>query len=117
MFGIVAKDLKYRYNTSMDFLTFKTFISPTVLIVFYYMGAIVMPIFVWFASRWLMKKIDLVEQSYQKSKKMVWATMSLRYKILSIVLFIMMFLFMELLWRMAFEFLIAYMQIRDALVK
>jgi len=101
----------------MDFLAFKTFISPTALIFFYYMGAIVMPIFVWFASRWFMKKIGFIEQGYQKGKKVVWATMSLKYKLLFMAMFVMMFLFMELMWRMMFEFLIAYMQMWEALVK
>ena len=101
----------------MDFLTFKSFISPTILVVFYYMGAIVMPFFVWFTSRWLMKKILFLEQSYEKSKKLVLATVNLKYKVLFGLFFLMIFLFMELLWRMMFEFLIAYMQIWEALVK
>ena len=101
----------------MDFLAFKSFISPMALIFFYYMGAVIMPIFVWFVSRWLMKKIGFIEQGYQQSKKVVWATVSLPYKIFFMVMFVMMFLFMELMWRMMFEFLIAYMQIWEALVK
>ena len=99
-----------------DFLTFKTFISPTALIVFYYMGAIVMPLFIWFFSRWIMKKITMMEQSYQVAKNMGWGSLTLKHKILFIVLFVMIFLFMQVLWRMMFEFLIAYMQIREALV-
>ena len=63
----------------MDFLTFKTFISPIALIVFYYMGAIVMPIFGWFFSRWLMKKIGFVEKGYQESKKVASMIFSLKY--------------------------------------
>ncbi len=101
----------------MDFLTFKTFISPVALIVFYYMGAVVMPIFIWFSSRWIMKKITFMEKGYQEGKKIVWAMVSWRYKLLCGVLCLMMFLFMELMWRMMFEFLIAYMQIWEALVK
>jgi len=100
----------------IDFLLFKTFISPMALIVFYYMGAVIMPPFVWFFSRWIMKKFHIIEKSYQKSKVMAWRLFPLRYKLLAIGLFAMMFLFMELLWRMMFEFLIAYMQMRDALV-
>ena len=100
----------------MDFLTFKSFISPTVLVVFYYMGAIVMPMFIWFVAHWLMKKIVFLEQGYKESKKIAWATMSLGYKFLFGVVFVLMFLFMELLWRMMFEFLIAYMQIWKAIV-
>ncbi|CAA6818123.1 MAG: Unknown protein [uncultured Sulfurovum sp.] len=98
-----------------DFLNFKTFISPMALIVFYYLGAIVMPLFIWFFSRWIMKKISMMEQSYQVAKNMAWGTLSFKQKILFMVLFIIMFLFMQLLWRMMFEFLIAYMQIREAL--
>jgi len=101
----------------MDFLTFKTFVSPTALILFYYLGAIVMPIFVWFTSRWLMKKVLFIEEIYKKSKKVIFMTLSLGYKLLFLLLFIMIFLFMELLWRMMFEFLIAYMQIWEVLVK
>lgn len=101
----------------MDFLTFKTFISPIALIIFYYMGAVVMPIFVWFFSRWIMKKIGFVEQGYQKGKKFLGSTVSLKYRVLFMAMFIMMFLFMELMWRMMFEFMIAYMQMWEALVK
>jgi len=98
-----------------DFLTFKIFISPMALMVFYYMGAIVMPLFIWFFSRWIMKRIKMIEQSYQVTKNMAWGSLTLKQKILFVILFIMMFLFMQVLWRMMFEFLIAYMQIREAL--
>ena len=100
-----------------DFLTFKTFISPTMLLIFYYIGAIVMPIFIWFTSRWLMKKISMMEESYQVAKSMAWKSMSFKYRVIFIFLFIMMFLFMQIIWRMMFEFLIAYMQIWETLVK
>jgi len=100
----------------LDFLTFKTFVSPIALIVFYYMGAIVMPIFIWFFSRWIMKKIVAVESSYQKAKSLAWRSFSLKYKIVFVTLFIISFMFMQLLWRMAFEFLIAYIQIREVIV-
>ena len=99
-----------------DFLTFKTFISPMTLIIFYYIGAVLMPPFIWFFSRWVMKKIDFIEQSYLKIREIGWRGMTIKYKILSVFIFVMIFLFMELLWRMMFEFLIAYMQIREALV-
>jgi hypothetical protein len=80
------------------------------------MGAVVMPIFIWFVSRWIMKKMLFLEQGYKKGKKIVLST-TIGYKLLFVVLFLMMFLFMELLWRMMFEFLIAYMQMWEALVK
>jgi len=100
----------------VDFLTFKTFISPLALIIFYYMGAVVMPLAIWFISRWLMKKITMVEEGYQRGKRMVWSLMSWKYRLLCIGLCLMMFVFMELLWRMMFEFLLAYLQMWEALV-
>jgi hypothetical protein len=79
------------------------------------MGAILMPLFIWFFSRWMMKKIAMMEQSYQAVRNMAWRSLSFKHKIFFVVLFVMMFLFMQVLWRMMFEFLIAYMQIREAL--
>jgi hypothetical protein len=79
------------------------------------MGAIFMPIFIWFISRWVMKKISMMEKSFQSVKRMAWASMNLKYKIIFILLFVGIFLFMQIIWRMMFEFLIAYMQIREAL--
>ena len=99
-----------------DFLIFKSFISPTMLIVFYYFGAIIMPIFIWFFCRFIMLKIFLFKQSHTVVNQIVWKSMKLKYKFVFIILFILLFIFMQIIWRMIFEFLIAYMQIRDALI-
>ena len=99
-----------------DFLTFKTFISPTMLLLFYYIGAIVMPIFTWLACRWLMDRVIMIKKSHRVSKHIAKRSMNLKYRLIFIFLFITIFLFMQIIWRMIFEFLIAYMQIRDVLV-
>ena len=101
----------------MDFLTFKDFISIPVLIGFYYMGAVVMPIFMWFFSTWLIKKFRLFAEIHNTGKDKVWGSLTTKQKILFVAAFAMAFLFMELFWRMLFEFLIAYMQMRDALIR
>jgi hypothetical protein len=44
------------------------------------------------------------------------AGVPLRWRLLGLILFVAAFLFMELMWRMLFEYLIAFMQMRDALV-
>ena len=100
----------------MDFLTFKTFISIPVLIGFYYMGAIVMPMFIWFFSTWLIKKFGVFADIHKAGRDKLWSLLSTQQKILFVAAFIMAFFFMELFWRMMFEFIIAYMQMRDALV-
>jgi Mn2+/Fe2+ NRAMP family transporter len=80
------------------------------------MGAVVMPVFLWVASIWLVKKYQFIHLLHKKSKETLWNLLNVKQKVLFIALFVTAFLFMELFWRMLFEFLIAYMQIRDALV-
>jgi len=101
----------------MDFLTFKTFISTDALIVFYYIGALVLPVGLWILLFWLLRKFKLMNAVFEQGKSMIWETLTGQQKIRLMTLFVVCFLFMELFWRMLFEFLIAYMQIRDALLQ
>lgn len=101
----------------MDFLTFKRFISIDALIVFYYFGAVVLPVATWFLVVWLVRKYSSVRSAYEMGKDTFWQALSPKQKGWLLFFFAMAFLFMELFWRMLFEFLIAYMQIRDALVQ
>lgn len=101
----------------IDFLTFKSFISTEVLIVFYYIGAIIMPLGAWYFSIWLLQKYENLNKAYEAVKTTLLNSLSQKQKSWLIVFFIVSFLFMELFWRMFFEYLIAYIQIRDALVQ
>ncbi len=110
----------------MDFLTFKTFISINVLIIFYYLGSIIFPFVFWH----LLKRFVIhfkafffqyageafTEQVENTVKDIVWNTLKPAQRKKVIAVFVVLFIFFELFWRMLFEFLIAYMQIRDALV-
>ncbi len=101
----------------MDFLAFKSFISTEILIVFYYIGAIILPTGVWYLAIWLIQKNELISTAYEKGKEIIWKYLNKNQKKKLILVFIFSFIFMELFWRMLFEFLIAYMQIRDALLQ
>ena len=100
----------------MDFLTFKTFISINALIGFYYMGAVLVPIGILLSLGWIIQKFDLVKSSIKQGKVVLSESLSPVQKFKLALLMVSIFLFMELFWRMLFEFLIAYIQIRDALV-
>lgn len=100
----------------MDFLSFKTFISTEALIVFYYVGAFVAPIVIWVITRCAIKKYKLFDIVYKDGKEIIWASLDKKRKVKLVIIVILAFLLMELLWRMLFEFLIAYMQIHAALV-
>ena len=101
----------------MDFLTFKSFISTEVLIIFYYLGALMLPIGIWLLLAWLMRKYRLLNTAYENGKEIIWESLNKKQQTWFIAFFVTSFLFMELFWRMFFEFLIAYMQIRDALLQ
>jgi hypothetical protein len=101
----------------MDFLTFKTFISIEALILFYYLGALILPVVLWLFLTWLINRYELFKTAYQNTKALLWSSLSTKHRIIFAAFWIVAFLFMELFWRMLFEFLIAYMQIRDALLQ
>ncbi len=97
-----------------DFLTFKTFISIDILILSYYIGAIIIPIAMWLSKAYLQKKFKILD-SFNSFLLNLLGTMSLKRKVLSILLFIAMFISMEIVWRMCFEAMIGYFQMIDAL--
>ena len=100
----------------MDFLTFKSFISTDVLIIFYYIGAFILPVGIWVFLAWLIRKYRFINATYENGKEIIWKSLNKKQQAKILALLITSFVFMELFWRMLFEFLIAYMQIRDALV-
>jgi len=101
----------------MDYLTFKSFISTEVLIIFYYLGALILPIGIWLLTIWLIRKYNIFNTIYENGKGIVWESLNTKQKTRLVAFFVTSFLFMELFWRMLFEFLIAYMQMRDALLQ
>ena len=88
-------------NMLVEFLTFKSMISPQVLMFVYYLGAVACPVIMILAFRKARENSTFLREG--KSKKVAG------------VLFLLLILG-ELAWRMLLEFLIAYFQIRNALM-
>jgi len=97
-----------------NFLTFKTFISIDILILSYYIGAIIIPIVIWLSKGYLQKKFKILDK-LNSSLLNLFGTMSLSKKLLSMLLFLFMFMSMEIVWRMCFEAMIGYFQVIEAL--
>ena len=99
-----------------DVVSFRVLISPAVLLVMYYVGAIIVPVLIiWFMrSSWRQAKNLLGDERLRQ----VRTTVSLDRKSRSGLLLgsVLMFLVLELFWRMMFEFLIAYFQMHNALM-
>jgi len=103
-------------NPFWQFLTFERLISLEVLMVFYALGAFVLPLFLWWLFYALLRKQPTVAALLRKGRKALWQRLSVRQRFLSALAFMSALLFMELLWRMLFEFLIAFLQMRDSLM-
>lgn len=99
-----------------DFLTFKYFISPYMLFIFYYVGALGAPIASWLFASWLKRRYWLVSEAYVEMDKALVKVTKRKHRIGFLLLFLLLFIWMEIAWRMLFEFLMAYLQIREALL-
>jgi len=104
------------WSAVRDFLAFRSFVSPLALPVFYYLGAVAMPLLAWILAARLGRRYALVAQTAQTLRGLMAALTRPRDRWRVVALTAGLFLFLELLWRMMFEFLIAYLQIRDALL-
>ena len=76
-----------------------------------------MPLLIWQFISWMRRRFSVVDDGVQIKKSMLNETLSLKQRVLFLIFFMFLFVMAELFWRMLFEFLIAYLQIRDALVQ
>jgi len=99
----------------IEFLTFETFITPTLLIFIYYFGAIVIPVVSWYFVHWI-KKVYLSKKDI-KNNASIEVHITSRQRFIVYAIFFISFLIMEILWRIIFEFFIAYFDMHDALMR
>lgn len=95
----------------IDFLTFQTFITPLLLIFMYYVGALVIPLVSWYFSKWLKNKY------YSHLSSTIPNSLNNKQRLFTYALVFICILCMEILWRVMFEFFIAYFDMHDALMK
>ncbi len=85
-----------------DFLTFNSFITQNILILFYYLGAVVFPIILWLKKDPILGKLSFIKIS-KENKTTIYLTI------------LVLFLLMEICWRMMFEVMIGYFDMHDYL--
>jgi len=97
-----------------DFLSFNTFITKDVLIFFYYIGAVGIPIALFLFKDYMLKHFSLVQRGYMMLQKFYDALPKNQKRRYWSVL-ILLFLCAELCWRMIFEAMIGYFDMHDYL--
>ncbi len=95
-----------------DFLSFETFIAPAVLLVCYYLGAVGIPL----VAVLLVRKLAALFPAIGGAADQAKAAIPRKYRWRIYLAMVVMFLCMEIVWRMMFEAMIGYFQMRDALV-
>lgn len=95
----------------LDFLTFQTFITPTLLLIFYYLGALLIPILGWYFTIWIKKTY------FTKLSQTIKSGTNAKQRIILLMVFFMTLLGMEIFWRVMFEFFIAYFDMHHALME
>ena len=96
------------WQTLLAFSRFELFVSPSILVIVYWFGAVVIPLLAVLFVRRLSRRLTMPDNSGLPG----WQ----RNRVLIIVFAIMMFVFAELIWRMMIETVLAWFQMRDALV-
>lgn len=97
-----------------DILSFNSFITQDVLIFFYYIGAIVIPVALYYFRDYIIKKIPLFKTANDTVKDFYISLSATEQKVFWVT-FITLFLCMELCWRMIFEAMIGYFDMHDYL--
>lgn len=96
-----------------DFLVFQIHVSPAVLLVTYYAGAVLIPVLVYDMTRRFHQRLaqkDLDATRRYKAQLLTRRGRVIAYAVTALVL-------SELAWRMMFEFLLAYFQMHEALTR
>jgi hypothetical protein len=101
-------------QTFFDFLSFKHFITADILIVCYYIGALVIPVLLYYFRRYLIEKIFLI-RALNDFLRQAFSSLDPKNRLYAKILFIGIFLAMETVWRMMFEMMIGYFQMHDYL--
>ncbi len=101
-------------QTFFDFLSFKHFIAADILIVCYYIGALLFPLILYLSRKYIIQNISWINTFYSRFTTSMHA-LSIQKKLLIILFFLLLFLSMEVVWRMMCEMMIGYFQMHDYL--
>lgn len=101
----------------IDFLSFKSFITLDVLPICYIFGAFFAPFASWLIVQWARKRYSLLDNTIEQSRSYLRTLLGSRDYLIIWILWIAIFICMEIFWRILFEYLIGYMQMREELMK
>ena len=99
-----------------DILVFNRFVTQDVLILFYYIGAVMIPVMLFVFRKELIGRVTFFKRIDDRLKAFYGHFTTGRKTVFWLVFFTI-FLCMELCWRMLFEAMIGYFDIHDFLYR
>ncbi|PHQ96555.1 MAG: hypothetical protein COB39_11905 [Marinosulfonomonas sp.] len=99
-----------------DFLRFEIFIAPSVLLFCYYLGAVGIPLAAVLLVRKLFATYPALGGAAKTAGAQIKASASRKNRLRIYLAMAAVFVCMEIVWRMMFEAMIAYFQMREALM-
>lgn len=98
-----------------DFVSFRVLMTPAILVIVYYIGAITGPLLlIWFFRKTSQISNDM---AVTPKKGRLRESVITDNNNIGVITAIVLIIFMEIGWRMLFEILIAYFQIHNALMQ
>jgi len=98
----------------IDFLRFKSFIAIDFFILFYYIGAVFIPVLIIYNYTYLIDNFKIFRYMH-KSAVAIFDKLNQKEKNISIACMVFCFVFMEIMWRICFEMVIGYFQLIQAI--
>jgi len=98
----------------IDFLRFKSFIAIDFFILFYYIGAVFIPVLIIYNYKYLIDNFKIFRYMH-KSAVAIFDKLNQKEKNISIACMVFCFVFMEIMWRICFEMVIGYFQLIQAI--
>jgi len=96
-----------------DFFNFDIFISPFILKILYFLGAIFLPALAWLALKKIRRRYPKINAHFSAAE----SATGTRFHLLMLMAFTFALICTETLWRVIFEYLIAYLQMREAIME
>lgn len=103
-------------NTILDFLSFKILITPYLLIYSYAFGTLFIPILSWLIALKIKRKFKFFSHVVDQSAAFTVNHTQLKHKIWIYLLALFIFISLEIIWRVMFEFMAAYFQMHQTLI-
>ncbi len=86
------------------------------MVFFYAFGAILVPVLSWFMALWLKRKFKFFSDAVDHGVAATQQYTQRKHRFIVYAIAVFIFICLEIMWRIMFEFFVVYFQINDSLL-